>query len=135
MKFDTIALVGLGALGIYLLTKQRNAGGDSSGDALGSAFTPIAAGTVTPAGNTITQPITSTQQGVDYINTRIFGRQQFYSLPNPRSTIGSVAILAPRAGGGYTQVGASNVTLHDNPKYKPSVMKPVQNSAPWNKYY
>lgn len=68
MKTSTIAILAALGVGAYFLLKKSSSSPNPAGF---ETFSTIPAGYTTPAGNTVTQPITSAAQGVDYINKNI----------------------------------------------------------------
>lgn len=112
MKTDDLLLLGgLGFLAYKALTnKTIDAGpGVSSPPPAAATYYPV--GTVTPGGNVLTQDVDNVQQGVDYINKTVLNK----SASSASTVLPSGAIVVPRSGGGYTQVGAIGVTLNNTP--------------------
>jgi len=138
MKTENILIVAAAGLATYFLLKNKNNNPDAEPV---TNTVSIAPGYVTPAGNVIPQSITSPAEGVKYINDSILNQKRnearnnivtiqpvnnylpdsSYVPPNVALSVpsgassGSRRILAPAKGGGYVQVGASNIS-HANAK-------------------
>lgn len=133
-----LILLGLGAAAYFISNKSANSDTD---------FAPITAGTVSPLGHTVTETINSPAEGVDYINRTFFQQPKLITMANRKSTQGSYRIMQARPGGGWEQVGASNVKLNprkESVKTVKDMMDTVAakkprsaagNPAPWNKKY
>jgi hypothetical protein len=72
MKTSTGIILLAAAGAAYLMLRKDGNGGGSMPHS--DNFNPISAGTVTPTGNTITEPINSPREGVDYINKHILNK-------------------------------------------------------------
>lgn len=132
----------LGGIAIYALSRNSNQGSPNV-TSTGDYTQPIDQGTMTPAGNVITQAIKSPAEGTNYINTHILGSGGTYTNPMGKSYIlpvGQViapdnnSILTPRTGGGYAITGATNITLKDTKTSSvPAASVSVPKANPANK--
>jgi len=116
MKNDTLLLIGAG-IAAYLLLKPKNApttsGGDDYSTPLG--FTSTDVQRIKEAGGSNSDAINAAlNQPPSYTVISSKGKSRTISSPPVGATKTSLnknQYLAPRAGGGYSVVGARNITL------------------------
>lgn len=132
-----IAALGIGA--VYALSKSNSSSTTTPSIPSGGGFDTIAAGTVTPAGNPITQAIHNTQEGLDYINKTVFQKPAMPAGNVFANNAAINAVLATQDNRGLTEVAARNraaarVGSASLNAVKATLPRPSGNSV-YNHYY